>query len=220
MLFAVPLLLDDDGVVDGYQGGQGTSFSAPIVAAGAAWVAAKRPGLDNTQLTEPVRSNAVDLGEPGWDQTFGYGRFDLPRALSARSPGIDPLEPNDDVDWINGTYFHPDPPIYRGRRRVISGRVDELEDPADTYRVVLGGRRAVRLSAKRDFGDPVLEAYSGRAKTVFGNRGLIARSDKRGRRTETLEIVNRSRRRSSFFVVLSTRRTLDAGYRLTLSPAR
>ena len=44
ILTAVPPALDTDGVQDGYQAMDGTSFSAPMVSAAMAWVRAARPG--------------------------------------------------------------------------------------------------------------------------------------------------------------------------------
>jgi hypothetical protein len=222
VLAAVPATLDQDGVPDGYQVVEGTSLASPMVAAGAAWVKALRPGLHHTQLTDLVRYSAVDMGRRGYDPRFGFGRFDLPRLLSARAPAIDPFEPNDNVSWINGKYFAAkDPPIYRGRAVRFPARIDALEDPVDTYRVVLRPRRAVRITARVTYGDPVLEAYNGWVKTIYGNRGLIDRTDRRGRRTEVLEVANPYRRgRVVFYVVLSTWRSLDAGYRLSLRPVR
>ena len=40
---AIPPSFDDDGVVDGYTEANGTSFAAPMVAGGAAWVRTARP---------------------------------------------------------------------------------------------------------------------------------------------------------------------------------
>ena len=221
VMAAVPKWLDDDGVPDGYQAVDGTSYASPMVAAAASWVAQQRPFLDHTQITDLIRYSARDLGPRGYDPDFGFGAFDLPTALASQAPSADPLEPNDDVGWINGRYFRgKDPPIYRGRRAGLSGRTDALEDPADAYRVIIPGRRAVWIRANATFGDPALEAYNGWVRTIYGRRGRIAKSDRRGHRSELIGVRNPYRRRLAVYVVLSSYRALDAGYRLTLRPGR
>jgi hypothetical protein len=221
VLAAVPAWLDQDGVADGYQFVDGTSFSAPMVAAAAAWISEQRPSLDNSQVTDLIRYSASDLGPRGYDPDFGFGALDLPTALSSRAPSVDLYEPNDDAGWVDGRYFGgKDPPIYRGRRVSLSGRVDALEDPADTFRVIIPGRRSVRIQARPTFGDPALDAYNGWVRTVWGSRGRIVTSDRRGRRTDTVEVYNPYRRRITIYAVLWTDRTLAAGYRLTLRPTR
>jgi hypothetical protein len=220
VLAAVPPALDQDPVRDGYMALDGTSFSAPMVAAATAWVAQRRPSLDNTRLTDLIRISTSDLGRRGWDATFGFGKFDLPRALSARAPAADPLEPNDNISWINGTYFRrADPPIYRGRTVRLSARLDRLEDPIDVYRIIVGARRAVRIGARPRYGDPTLEVYAASARSVYGRRGQIAVSDRPGRRLELLDIRNTSHGRRSAFVVVWPR-TLDTGYRLQVRRRR
>ena len=218
VLAAVPPALDGDGVRDGYQAVDGTSFSSPMVAAGTAWVWQQRPKLHHTQLTDLIRYSAVDLGPRGWDKTFGFGRFDLPTALGAPAPPPDPLEPNENISWINGKFFAPDPPIYRGRATRLSARVDQLEDPFDVYRVIIPGRRSVRIGMRPRFGDLALEAYNPFAKTVLTNRGRIAISDRPGRRLEVLEIRNPYRSRLKIYVSVFPN-TLDAGYQLGLRPS-
>jgi hypothetical protein len=214
VLAAVPAWLDEDGTRDGYMALDGTSFSSPMVAAGAAWVAAARPKLDHTQITDLVRVSARDLGRRGWDSRFGFGVFDLPTALSARAPRSDPLEPNDDIEWINGKRFRgADPPIYKGRPVGLSARLDRLEDPFDVYRVVVPRRRSVRISVRPRYGNPTLEVYNPYAKTILRRRGRIAVSNRPGRRLERLLIENPYRRRIGVWVVVKPR-TLDAGYRL------
>jgi hypothetical protein len=219
VLAAVPPALDADGVQDGYEAVDGTSFASPIVAAGTAWVQQERPALDHTQLADLIRYNAVDLGRRGWDKRFGFGRFDLPKALRAAPPRPDPLEPNENISWINGKFFAPDAPIYRGRASRLSARVDRLEDPFDVYRVVVPGRRSVRITVRPLFGDLVLEAYSAFAKTVLTKRERIGISDRPGRRVEMLDVSNPRGGRIKTYVSVWPN-TLDAGYRLALRPSR
>ena len=50
-----------------------------------------------TQLFDLMRWSATDIGAPGFDQDTGWGLLNLPAALSAEAPAVDPEEPNDDV---------------------------------------------------------------------------------------------------------------------------
>ncbi len=62
-----------------YSSVNGTSFSAPIVSAAAAILLAENPYLNQDQIRNLLRTNTVDLGEPGWDEKYGSGRIDLQR---------------------------------------------------------------------------------------------------------------------------------------------
>ena len=79
---------------------KGTSFSAPIVAAAAAWLWTVRPELDAGQVAEILRSTARDVGTPGCDNRTGYGIPSIPAAIAAPAPPRDLQEPNDDIDEI------------------------------------------------------------------------------------------------------------------------
>ncbi len=220
VLAAVPPEVDNDGTLDGYLAENGTSFSSPIVAAATAWVRTVRPDLDHTQLMDLIRYSARDLGDPGWEQRFGFGILDIPAALTNRAPASDPLEVNDDVEWVDGTHFGgADRPVYRGRRSRLSARLDRLEDPVDVYRVLVPARTALRVSVDPRFGDPDLELYSRRSRTVYGRRGRFAASRLGPRAVDRVVVGNRSfARRLAYVVVYSA--SLDAGYRLTLRRAR
>lgn len=61
----------------------GTSAASPFVAAAAARVRAARPDLDAATVKSLLESSAVDIGEPGRDDVFGWGAVDVDRALVA-----------------------------------------------------------------------------------------------------------------------------------------
>ena len=67
--------------VDGYESLAGTSMAAGFVSGTAALLAER--GLDNTEIVECILSSAVDLGPPGRDPVFGYGRLDALEAVTA-----------------------------------------------------------------------------------------------------------------------------------------
>lgn len=58
---------------------QGTSMASPHVAGVAGLLVSN--GLATSQVRDALQQTAVDLGSPGWDQTFGHGRIDAHAAL-------------------------------------------------------------------------------------------------------------------------------------------
>jgi hypothetical protein len=225
ILTATPTAFDNDGTPDGYTAVDGTSYSAPITAAAAAWAIADRPWLDQTQVTDLVRYSAVDVGARGWDRDYGFGAVDMASILSSSAPSSDPLEPNDDIEWINGTRFRgADRPIWKGARsRRLSGRLDEFEDPVDVYRVVVPGRTSVRFTVTPRYGDPDLEVYSAVAHTVYSRRGLIVHSYRSGSRRDQAAITNHAGSRRLAYVCIfvpSGARSIDAGYSLSVRRLR
>jgi len=66
-----------------YQQWQGTSFSSPITAGVVALTMAANPALTSTQVESMLYSTAVDLGTPGRDIYFGYGRVNAAGAVQA-----------------------------------------------------------------------------------------------------------------------------------------
>src|SRR5579884_113050 len=71
----------------GYTSACGTSFSAPIAAGVAALVMSAHPGLTPSQITYQVQHTADDLGPGGWDSSYGWGRVNAGRAVSALAGG-------------------------------------------------------------------------------------------------------------------------------------
>jgi hypothetical protein len=219
VLAAMPAFADPDGNGDGYGYVSGTSFSAPLVAASTAWVRAERPRLDASQVTELIRYSARDLGPRGWDRVFGFGAFYLPRALTARAPESDYLEPNDDIEWVNGTWFQrPDSPVWRGGGTVaLDGTLDQLEDPVDVYNFRIRPRSGARISIRPLYGNPDLEIFGPNAVSVYRRRGFIVDSRRRGRRTDAVWLDNSGRRAARGYVSVypAVRSSLSAGYRLS-----
>lgn len=64
-----------------YEDHIGTSYAAAQVAAAAALVAQVYPTLDNMSVRSLLMNSADDLGDPGDDSTYGYGRLNVARAL-------------------------------------------------------------------------------------------------------------------------------------------
>ena len=97
-----------------YDVGSGTSFSAPLVSGILATLFSIDPTLTAEQALSILRQAAVDLGDPGWDQKFGWGRIDFYQAawLSAAHSEEPPIWSNE-VEWVSETglvvsvEFHP-----------------------------------------------------------------------------------------------------------------
>jgi hypothetical protein len=225
---ATPTFFDPSG----YSLVDGTSFSAPIVAAGAAWAWSLRPNLWPTQIADIVRFSARDVGSPGWDADTGFGVLNMPNALAEPVPALDPQEPNDDIDQVKaGRLFRNSTPAItspgRGRAN-FRASVDRFEDPVDVYRVWIPGRSVVTATLSPN--DNVdLEFFRPNAKTVYylnrraALRGsLIGGSYKSGRRTERFSVVNSGRRGAIIFLTTFKAQGafLDARYKVTLKTLR
>ena len=81
---AAPGVNFNGALIDGETGdiGNGTSYSAPLVAGSAAVVQAAFPGTTPQEAGNRLLDTATDLGEEGTDSTFGRGLLNLEEALS------------------------------------------------------------------------------------------------------------------------------------------
>lgn len=78
---------------DAYQTGSGTSYAAPMVSAAAAVALGLDPELTAEQVGTLLRETAEDLGEPGYDWTYGWGLLRMDALVMAledrwRDPGL------------------------------------------------------------------------------------------------------------------------------------
>ena len=220
VLAGVPTAFDPDGNPDGFALVSGTSFSAPMVSAAVAWVRAARPDLTADQAAQVVRLGARDVGKPGWDASTGFGILNLPGALAHAAPVADPDEPNDDLEFVNGRVLGARAkPIFTGAPTTLVGSLDRFEDPIDVYRIRVPARTTVQVRVRPAYGDPDLSVYTPAAATVTRSRGLVARSHRRGKRTDGLRIANTTNRAETRFVVVAVDdgvQSLDAGYTLRI----
>lgn len=60
----------------------GTSFAAPRVAGAAALLRHKFPNLNGSALKQILLQTATDMGTTGVDETYGYGKLNIPNAMS------------------------------------------------------------------------------------------------------------------------------------------
>lgn len=193
ILTAVPSVLDvGDGVQDGYMRLDGTSFSAPMVSAAAAWIMAERPGLTADQVGEVLRGSARDLQRPGWDISTGWGALDLRAALARTAPATDLYEPNDDIRWVSGRAgLAADPPLLRRRaRQTISARLDLQKDTYDVYPVWIpaGATVTVALTPRAIRAD--LYVWRPSARSAYERSGVVAASRRPGTAPERVAVHN------------------------------
>ncbi len=208
ILTAVPPALDEDGVQDGYQAMDGTSFSAPMVSAAMAWVRAARPDLTPDRVVQAVRLGARDVEKPGWDALTGYGVLNVGNSLSLpadKLPIQDPLEPNDNIVWVDGTAFgKPSTSVWSGGAVArMNGLLDLQEDPVDVYRIVIPGGKTAKISVIPRFGDPSLEVFTSSAVSINDEERRVASSRKAGsKKTEKVSVKNGGKSKHSYYVAI------------------
>jgi hypothetical protein len=80
-------------VNSGYGLMAGTSFATPLFSAAVAMLFAINPALDTAEVIDILKSTAKDLGAPGWDEVFGWGRIDLAKAALAARQSLGTNQP-------------------------------------------------------------------------------------------------------------------------------
>lgn len=198
----------------------GTSFSAPIVTAVAAWVRTVRGTMTVGQLADLLRNGARDVDARGYDERTGFGIVDVPATIAEPLPPRDPQEPNDDIrQVVAGGLFRTAKPLVAA---AFNAGVDDVEDPRDVYRVGLprGRRLTVRVASDDDVR---VELFAANARTVAGSRNRLAVTDRAGKAVETLSYTNRGRGPLVLFLDVSpgaARRIANPNYRVELRTAR
>lgn len=79
----------------------GTSFSAPITAGVAALVMAANPSLTGYEVQDILKQSTDDLGTPGYDTTFGWGRLNAEKAVGMANPSL--IKTSTTVDTVKPT---------------------------------------------------------------------------------------------------------------------
>jgi hypothetical protein len=201
----------------------GTSFSTPMVSAAATWLRQARPDLSARQVGRVLTSSAIDLGDPGRDPSYGEGMLSIDRALAEPAPPDDPAEPNDDIQWVDGSLLGtPSPWLWTPastRKSSVTATVSLQKDPADVYRVRVAPKRALLITAAQFQGDVVLRAFRPTAKTILsGRKQTLVRTDKSRPATEGVRVLNRKAKAQTVYVAVTpSARQADEYMRYRLS---
>jgi len=78
----------DPTVDGGYLVRDGTSFSSPLAAGAAAMAWSINPRLSADQVQAILFNAAADLGDPGWDEVYGWGRIDVGAVAAAAAATV------------------------------------------------------------------------------------------------------------------------------------
>lgn len=70
----------------GYAYFSGTSMASPHTAGLAALVWSAFPAFTNYQVRRKIEISATDVGAPGWDESFGWGRINAAAAVTGAAP--------------------------------------------------------------------------------------------------------------------------------------
>jgi subtilisin family serine protease len=82
-------------VPGGYQKMSGTSMASPIVAGCASLVLSRFPGDRPSDVESTLEAGATDLGSPGYDTNFGYGKVNPANAVRNNQPAPNPNPQNE-----------------------------------------------------------------------------------------------------------------------------
>ncbi len=94
---------DPDGM-NAFQAGDGNSFATPMVTGIASLARAMKPSLTKDELFDALKESAVDLGDPGRDNFYGWGRVNAYDALQALAPIFeDGFETGDVGEWSDSS---------------------------------------------------------------------------------------------------------------------
>ena len=161
--------------------------------------------------------DARDVSTPGFDSQTGHGVLDIPAALAAPPPPVDPDEPNDDVDQVvPGRLFATgEPPLTSPTHTSIriAGSLDRAEDPRDLYRVWVPAHRVVRATV----------AAAGAAAARIWGPSTTSVDEGTAARKRDLEGASLVAKKNGFYAyveVLLTGRTTDVRYTLSVRAAK
>jgi subtilisin family serine protease len=81
---------------------KGTSAATPLISGFAALLASHFPSYTNQQLRSMMHHSVVDMGTPGFDEYYGYGRIDMVKAFRDHEPPVIELVGDTNGDGVVG----------------------------------------------------------------------------------------------------------------------
>jgi hypothetical protein len=131
----VPVAYDFDGNYNGYTWMTGTSMAAPFVSGILALYKQQYPYKTNVELRELLKTNAVDLGNPGKDNWYGYGLV--------QTEGSEPPQIGVQLQSSKGG--------------IVKFSIKSLGDNVQGYNVYRNGKKVKELQTSLTFTDYVLK---------------------------------------------------------------
>ncbi len=164
----------------GYTSGKGTSFSTPFVSALAVMAKDYDPSITAAEFQELLRTTSRDLGEPGYDEQYGYGLMDMAAFVDALTQG-GTEQPETGFTDISG-HWAEESILYVTERGLMQGESETLFAPERSltrgmlvtilYRLYLSdGGSAV--SAGSPFADVPADAWYAQAVAWAAENGVI-----------------------------------------------
>jgi hypothetical protein len=82
--FAAPgVVVYTTATSSGYAARTGTSYATPLFCGVVAALMTINPAMGPDELLDLLKTTAIDLGAPGWDEHYGWGRIDFAKAARA-----------------------------------------------------------------------------------------------------------------------------------------
>lgn len=152
-----------------YQVWKGTSLAAPQVAGAAAVVHSAFPTLDYAAVRQIILGTADDLGDPGPDAVFGYGRLNVGRAV--RGPArFDWGDFTADVTNANVSFSND---ISGSGGLIVTGPGRLMLSGVNTYTGVTTVRSAATLVATNDIAGALNIWDGSEVDLALGVRGSV-----------------------------------------------
>jgi len=91
----------------GYASLTGTSYATPLFCGVVAAIMTINPGLGPDDVLDLLKATVVDLGTPGWDEHYGWGRIDFAKAAQAAAATLRTLNaaPTPEGFTVSMTYW-------------------------------------------------------------------------------------------------------------------
>ena len=156
---------------------QGTSGACPIAAGVAALILSVDPNLTNLEVQRILYRSAHDLGEPGWDRYYGWGRVDARAAVEMALNPPPPIYVDDDAtnDPGPGDPIINDPNENGSAEHPFDSIQKAINFALDTEKIaVLAGRYTGEGNRDIDLGGKILTIRSeaGPATCIIDCQGL------------------------------------------------
>ena len=171
-----------------------------------------------SQLFEVMRRSATDIDAPGRDDASGYGLLNVPAALAYPPPVIDPMEPNDDMDYVRvgAVYAAGSKPLTTRAlpSAAVTARLSVNEDPRDVYPLFVPAQKTVTAKAAGATVDLALWSNGTPSVTIASpGKERLARGVTKGG-TETVTYRNLGAAKVVYLAVTLAKGSRDAIYRV------